>query len=496
MAITIPNVVVNPRHTSSNFLPYNANQATGFIDPTAPPPAQPHHSGCGGIGAIIVAIVAVAVTVIFHVPVLNLVGSLLEASPLSAATAIAVEPALDAGALGALGAVADAAGQGAAIAVGAQQGFNWSEVALRGLARGLGPASARPRQALSLGSRAFNFLTRPLTGRSMARLELRGVRLPLQPSTTPLGSVISQGIGVATGLQKSFSWASVAAAGIEGGVSAAIAPTVAGVFQDKNYNGQGYFYDKSFAAYGANALTGAAALIAGAATRSAITGQGLGKVCKANCPISSAKPSANLIGAEQEQAQQDQQNAATEAAISQGDNTLNLFPGYTPDSATAQLAAYMQAQADPSVGQRPDAAPPPSDQKSFFSASATLPEGATEVQTIYGTSIDLQGLSIFGRGGNATAVATVLNELPSSVLQWGTAGGLQVDAVANQVGQDSRFVSDYVNQQARGYLSGDGNSTYARPGIFDSVANDVILATSPNIGSGTYNLAFHEFGHG
>ena len=81
-----------------------------------------------------------------------------------------------------------------------------------------------------------------------------------------LGSAITQGIGVAVGLQKKFDWAGVAAAGISGGVGSVVGKAL----------GAGPMSDLSARNIGANAATSAASAIAGAAARSLLQGTSFG----------------------------------------------------------------------------------------------------------------------------------------------------------------------------------------------------------------------------
>lgn len=106
-----------------------------------------------------------------------------------------------------------------------------------------------------------------------------------------LGSAITQGIGVATGLQKQFSWTGVAAAGIVGAVSQFSSEKIAG----------GLRYDNTGAPMGepptwqATALSGAAGAIAGAAARSLIDGTDFGDNIMAALPDVIGTTIGNLI---------------------------------------------------------------------------------------------------------------------------------------------------------------------------------------------------------
>ncbi len=66
MTLTIPNRVTNINNNASTFAPYDPSRIIGDITPTvpAPPPPSPDSGRCGGFGQVIVAIVAIAVTVV------------------------------------------------------------------------------------------------------------------------------------------------------------------------------------------------------------------------------------------------------------------------------------------------------------------------------------------------------------------------------------------------------------------------------------------------
>ena len=145
--------------------------------------------------------------------------------------------AVAAGAIG--GAVGSIASQGVGIAIGAQEEFNWKGVALGAIGGGVSGGLG----AIASGSvGALSGLSGPGLGVTMAR--------------AAIGSALTQGIGVATGLQDKFSWKSVAASTVGAGVGA-----VAGDALGMNDPG---FRDLGFGEQlGKRLLTG---LAAGAAT--------------------------------------------------------------------------------------------------------------------------------------------------------------------------------------------------------------------------------------
>ena len=176
--LTIPNKVHNSHNTSDVFRVYDPNEAIGNNSPTAPKPQKHHSGGCGGIGQILVAVVSIAVTI-----ALPGIGGALGAFFQTTLGGIAAA------------AIGSAVGQGFAVATGIQSKFNWGAVAMAAVSAGVSAGLGEVIQGADIGSQF-----------------LRGA----------LGSAITQGIGVATGLQKKFDWAGVAAAGVSAGVGSFI----------------------------------------------------------------------------------------------------------------------------------------------------------------------------------------------------------------------------------------------------------------------------------
>jgi hypothetical protein len=178
--LRIPAAVTNIHNNASTFQVHDPNRAMGDLDPTAAKPQAVQQARqrnqCGVFGALLLTIVAVAVTAVV--------------APWATGV-IAGKAAAGAGAMIAGGAIGGAAGsiasQTVGIATGMQQGFNWKGVALSALAGGVGGG-----------------LSQAIGGTGFLANAARGA----------LGSAIAQGIGVATGLQDKFDWAGVAAAGI------------------------------------------------------------------------------------------------------------------------------------------------------------------------------------------------------------------------------------------------------------------------------------------
>jgi hypothetical protein len=148
--------------------------------------------------------------------------------------------AVAAGAIG--GAIGSMVSQGVGVATGLQEKFSWKGVAMAAIAGGVGAGMG--------GIGAFKDL-----GGVIAQGAARGAA----------SSIVTQGIGVATGLQDSFSWTSVAVGGVVGGVSAGLGKAM------------GIDYaSRTIESYAKQAVAGLGGAMAGASVRSAITGTSFG----------------------------------------------------------------------------------------------------------------------------------------------------------------------------------------------------------------------------
>jgi YD repeat-containing protein len=242
--LTIPARVTNAHNSASTFKVYDPNQAFGNTDPIQPNPtaaASGKGKKCGAFGAILLVVIAVAVTVVTAgAAVAALVPAAAGATATTAATIAGGISALAAGTTGlgigalAIGAAAGALGsivsQGIGVATGLQDKFSWKGVALSAIAGGV---------SAGLGGSI---------GSGWAAAAARGA----------VGSVVSQGIGVATGLQSKFDWAGVAAAGVGAGVG--------------NWVGHGPI------------ISGMAGGISASAAESLVTGRDFGDTLMANLP--------------------------------------------------------------------------------------------------------------------------------------------------------------------------------------------------------------------
>jgi len=248
--LTIPAGVIKNTHNAGTFKPYDPLEALGDTSPTSPAIPKPPRRGnkCGMFGAVLLVVVAVAVTIATKGAFAKFAGGVLKgvfgaaAAAKMGATATVIGGAM-------AGATASAVSQGVGLATGIQDRFSWKGVAMAGIGGGVGGALS--------GIDAFG------TASGIARFGSDVVR-------GALGSAIGQGIGVATGLQRKFDWAGVAAAGVISGVSgAALRGLGAEALVGKGAN-------TSLANHLRHAGANAAGAIAGAATRSVATGTSFG----------------------------------------------------------------------------------------------------------------------------------------------------------------------------------------------------------------------------
>lgn len=198
--LTLPSTVSGASNNESTFKPYNPSDVIGDTSPNLPQPKQ--DKGCGALGQIIMIVVAVAVTV-FTAGVASMgVTAAMNAGLTGVMTAGGA--ALAGGSIGAAvvgAAVGSIVSQGVGIAIGAQESFSWKGVALSAISAGVtaGMGSVFGQATLANSTFTGNVITR-----------------------AAMSNALTQGIGVATGLQDQFSWTGVAAAAVGAGVGAAV----------------------------------------------------------------------------------------------------------------------------------------------------------------------------------------------------------------------------------------------------------------------------------
>lgn len=235
--LILPTGVTKNTHNADTFRPYDPQEAIGDLSPNTSP--KPKKGKCGVLGQIFLAVVAVAVTLLL--------------TPASGATFGQVL-------LGAIG--GNLASQGVGLATGIQDKFSFKSLALTAVSAGV---------TAGIGDKfaPFGAVTDKTAGSltAIANATAKGA----------LASAITQGIGVATGLQNKFSWAGVAAAGVAAGVGYGLNHSL----QLTDLASAG---GRSISNIVGHTAVGAASLFASAATRSAIEGSSFGDNILAGLP--------------------------------------------------------------------------------------------------------------------------------------------------------------------------------------------------------------------
>ncbi|MDF3836846.1 carbohydrate-binding domain-containing protein [Cupriavidus basilensis] len=269
MMLVVPNKVTNIHNNASTFKVYDAGKAIGDTSPTLPdpppppplPPAAKGGGGCGGIGMVIAIVVAVVATIVTAGAAATAMGATsgIWSAGIAAVTgniavlgtAVGWAGAIGSAAIG--GAIGSIASQGVMMAAGLQDKFSWKGVALgavgAGVASGLG-VSGLASSLKDLGN----------AGGAIA--------------TGAIRSTVTQGIGVVTGLQRSFDWQGVAASAVAAGVGYGVQQAVGSQLFD-NWSGktaQALMAANPGKAFGIDAFSGLAAGTASAAVRGNLNG--------------------------------------------------------------------------------------------------------------------------------------------------------------------------------------------------------------------------------
>jgi LysM domain len=216
--LRLPAGVIKNTHNAGTFQPYDPGEAIGDTSPTTPKP--PKQNKCGAMGQVLLVVIAVAVAVFTQ-------------NYLVAAEIFAKGSFVAGAAAGMAGSIVS---QSVGVATGIQSKFSWNAVALAGISGGIGN---------KLGPLAEGI------GNAFVQGAVRGVA----------GSVLTQAVGVATGLQKKFSWAGVAAAGIGGGIGGLVG---------KYFPGRGDIATNTKSTWYNNVASATASAVANAATRTAL----------------------------------------------------------------------------------------------------------------------------------------------------------------------------------------------------------------------------------
>nr|WP_305089272.1 DUF4214 domain-containing protein [Massilia sp. YIM B04103] len=196
--LTIPQRASAIYNDTTTFKPYDAAELVGNTTPElALPPPPSKGKKCGGLGQIVMIVVAVVVTYLTAGAAAHLMGAAVSAMGVTGAAA-ATMTAIGGAALSA--AAGSIASQAVGIAIGAQDSFSWKGVALAAV-------SAGATQGVT-----------SMVGGSW----LGGASWQATAARAMVSNVVGQGIGNITGLQQGFNWRSVAVAGVGAAVSSSM----------------------------------------------------------------------------------------------------------------------------------------------------------------------------------------------------------------------------------------------------------------------------------
>jgi len=194
-SLALPSIVSGSHASAETVRPYDAAEVVGDTSPFLPMPAA--DDGCGGLGQVIMLVVAVVVTV-YTAGVMAGGAATLGQTMTLGANAMLGSGALAVPQIAAAAAVGSTASQVVGMATGNLKEFSWKQVALS--AAGAAVTAGLPAaQGATAAELALNTALRAGTA-----------------------NMFTQGIGVVTGLQESFSWKGVAAATMGAGVGKAV----------------------------------------------------------------------------------------------------------------------------------------------------------------------------------------------------------------------------------------------------------------------------------
>lgn len=188
--LNIPNRVATISNNNTTFKPYDPRQIEGDKTPNLSTPKPKKKSWIKQLAMIVVAVVVAYFTAGAYLGAYG-VGTCTAAGTVYSASSLVV-----AGAIG--GAAGSIASQAVGIAVGAQEEFSWKNVALSAIGGGV-----------SMGLGGFE---------GLGGYDFKAGAIGNRVIQAAVGNAVTQGIGVATGLQQRFDWKGVAASAVGAGV--------------------------------------------------------------------------------------------------------------------------------------------------------------------------------------------------------------------------------------------------------------------------------------
>ncbi|WHU04984.1 LysM peptidoglycan-binding domain-containing protein [Sphingomonas sp. NIBR02145] len=258
-ALTIPSGVIRSSNSATTFTPYDPASILGDTSPTTPQPqkAAKKKSGCGVFGQVLLAVIGAVVSFIIP-PIAPALGPVLSGALTAAAVNVVT--------------------QGIAVATGLQDKFSFKGVALAAIGGGVGGGLSSIGGKVGSFLKADNFISNTVRG--------------------ALGNAITQGVAVVTGLQPKFDWAGVAVAGITAGVEGAVRRSLPGQKGEIYEGDDGSIKGRTHATLANSLASSAAGVLAGAATRSLLTGTDFGDNIVASLPGAIGRTLGNALAAE------------------------------------------------------------------------------------------------------------------------------------------------------------------------------------------------------
>jgi LysM domain len=256
--LRLPAGVIKNTHNASTFSPYDPGEAIGDTSPTTPKP--PKKNKCGAMGQILLTVIAIVV------------ARVLDAYLPGAGTIVGKMI---------IGATSSAVSQVVGVATGIQEKFSWNQVALAGISAGVGKGLEN--------SKAFS----GFVGNATSGLSGNAQRFAQSALVGATQNALTQGIGMAVGVQRRFDFAGVAAAGIGAGIGGVASGQIGGAF-----SGLG----KTLGGIATQITTGTASAIANAATRTALGDGQFGDNLRAAIPDVIGQAIAGAIGGKIEDA--------------------------------------------------------------------------------------------------------------------------------------------------------------------------------------------------
>lgn len=256
--LTIPNKLANIHNNSGTYRVFDASETLGNTDPTLPPlplPPPPPRSKkhCGGIGTILIAVVAIIAAVYtagaalyYFAPQAAAAGAAAGAAGAATATAATAATAVTSMAAsgmaalgGSLASMMGAATFGAAFAAGAI-GAAVGSIVSQGLGMAMGMQDKFSWQQVGVAAIAGG-VTAGLGSQEFTSGSFSDVfssGIAGDVEKAAVGNMVTQGLSVATGMQEKFSWTQVAAAVAGSAASQALGGAISDIGGSIGFSGK------------------------------------------------------------------------------------------------------------------------------------------------------------------------------------------------------------------------------------------------------------------